>query len=245
MVVLSAVTPKDYEYPRDYLAGGWFKREEHGCRLLRMEFGGEKPPIDNPPIPCHYMDYQWDRPNPLTVGFAREFERLIEEEKLPKNAAITIATKFANVLMDYWDKSPERDNPRIILYDPVTKSVSKLGLPKKTIYYPEDVDWRSMLFGYGWCASFAGVVQYILRYLGLDVYVTGTNITGAHAVLGVNEKDIIGAKGIDGVTVVVVQRDDGLVVRIHVLDVSDVDRPHSTFSLDKTKFMTFSQYNPV
>jgi len=245
MVVLSAVTPKDYEYPKDYLARDWFKREEHTCRLLRMEFGGEKPPIDNPPIPCHYMDYQWDRPNPLTAGFAREFERLLEEEKLPKNAAITIATKFANVLMDYWRKSPERDNPKMTLYDPVTRSVSKLELPEKTIYYPEDVDWRSMLFGYGWCASFVGVVQYILRYLGLDVYDTSIDLIGAHAVLGVNEKDITGAKGIDGVTVVVVQRDDGLVVRIRVLEVSDVDRPHSIFYLDETKYMAFTQYNPV
>jgi hypothetical protein len=61
----------------------------------------------------------------------------------------------------------------------------------------------------------------------------------------VNERDIIGAKGIDGVTVVVVQRDDGLVVRIRVLEVSDVDRPHSIFYLDETKYMSFSQYNPV
>jgi hypothetical protein len=247
MVVLSAVTPKDYEYPRDYLAGGWFKREEHKCRLLRMEFGGEKPPIDNPPIPCHYMDYQWDRPNPLTVGFAREFERLLDEEKLPKNVAITIATKFANVLMDYLSKKPDKSGKRILtLYDPVTKSVSKLELPEMTtIYYPEDVDWRSMLEGYGWCGSFARIVQYILRDLGLDVYYIGINITGAHAVLGVNEKDIIGAKGIDGVTVVVVQRDDGLVVRIRVLEVSDVDRPHSIFYLNETKHMAFVQYNSV
>ena len=245
MVVLSAVTPKDYEYPKDYRARDWFKREEHGCRLLRMEFGGEKPPIDNPPIPCHYMDYQWDRPNPLTVGFAREFERLLEEEKLPKNAAITIATKFANVLMDYWRESPERDNPKMTLYDPATKSVNKLELPEKTIYDPEDANWYNMLAGYGWCGSFVRVVQYILRYLGLDVYDTSIDIIGAHAILGVNEKDVIGAKGIDGVTVVVVQRDDGLVVRIRVLEVSDVDRPHSIFYLDETKYMSFSQYNPV
>ena len=191
------------------------------------------------------MNYYWDRPNPLTAGFAREFERLLEEEKLPKNAAITIATKFANVLMDYWSESPERDNPRMALYDPVTRSVSKQKLPEKTIYYPEDAIWYNMLAGYGWCSSFVGVVQYILRYLGLDVYYTGIDISGAHAVLGVNEKDIIGAKGIDGVTVVVVQRDDGLVVRIRVLDVSDVDKPHSIFSLDRTKYMSFSQYNPV
>ena len=88
-------------------------------------------------------------------------------------------------------------------------------------------------------------MQYILRYLGLDVYTTSIDITGAHGVLGVNEKDVIGAKGIDSVTVVVVQRVDGLVVRIRVLEVSDVDRPHGIFYLDKTKYMSFSQYNPV
>jgi len=246
MVVLSAVTPKDYEYPKDYRVWDWFKGEEHKCRLLRMKFGGEKPPIDNPPIPCHGMNYYWERPNPLTAGFAREFERLLEEEKLPKNAAITIATKFANVLMNFPSMKPDKSGKRILtLYDPVTKSVSKLELPKMTIYYPEDANWYNMLAGYGWCGSFVGVVQYILRYLGLDVYITSIDITGAHGVLGVNEKDITGAKGIDGVTVVAVERDDGLVVRIRVLEVSDVDRPHSIFYLDETKYMAFSQYNPV
>jgi len=96
----------------------------------------------------------------------------------------------------------------------------------------------------GYCSTFVGLNQVILRYLGLDVYDVGINITGAHAVLGIEDRDMQNVKGVRGSPVIVtVERDDGVVVRIHVLEASF--EPVYVVNLYKTKHIDFIQYNPV
>jgi hypothetical protein len=237
-LVVSAETPKDYTHTYD-----GFKEEDHTCKLLRLDFGGKKPAVENPQIPCHHVNYYWIRPNPLTVGFEKEFEKLIDKEKLPKNAAIPIVTRFMDTLVDY---PVGNSSGKILVYDPATKSFSEIPKPVRKVYYPEEIIWESMLVGRGYCGVYVSVIQLILRYLGLDVYDGGVNITGAHAVLGVSEKDIAGVKGLLGYpAVAVIQKDDGQVMRIHVLDVTDTDKPYYRWDLHETKYIVFSQYNPI
>jgi len=237
-LVVSAETPKDYTY-----TDNWFKEEDHTCKLLRLDFGGKKPAVENPQIPCHHVNYYWDRPDPLTVGFGKEFEKLIDKEKLPKNAAIPIVTRFMGTLVAY---PVGNSSGKILVYDPATKSFSEIPKPVRKVYHPEEIIWESMLVGRGYCGVYVSVIQLILRYLGLDVYNGGVNITGAHAVLGVSEKDIAGVKGLLGYpAVAVIQKDDGQVMRIHVLDVTDTDTPYYRWDLHQTKYIAFSQYNPI
>jgi hypothetical protein len=62
----------------------------------------------------------------------------------------------------------------------------------------------------------------------------------------VSEKDIAGVKGLLGYpAVAVIQKDDGQVMRIHVLDVTDTDKPYYRWDLHETKYIAFSQYNPI
>jgi len=237
-LVVSAETPKDYNYTR-----AWFKEEDHACKLLRLDFGGKKPAVENPQIPCIHVNYYWDRPDPLTVGFEKEFEKLIDREKLPKNAAIPIVTRFTGTLVAY---PAGNSSGKILVYDPATKSFSEIPKPVRKAYHPEEIIWESMLAGYGYCGVYVSVIQLILRHLGLDVYDGGIDITGAHAVLGVSEKDIAGVKGLWGYpAVAVIQKDDGQVMRIHVLDVTDTDTPYYRWDLHETKYIVFSQYNPI
>jgi hypothetical protein len=241
-VVMSAETPKDYRYPRDYLTQGWFRKEEHSCRILSLKHANGTVE-ENPRIPCLWMNYYWDRFNPLAMGFAVEMEKLIQKEGLPRNAAIPIATKLTATLVEY----PRGNNTaRPVLFDPATKSFTIIPYPRKPgeIVYNEDALWWNLLRGEGYCSTFVGLNQVILRYLGLDVYDVGINITGAHAVLGVGDKDMQNVKGVGRNPVIVtVERDDGVVVRIHVLEASF--EPVYVMDLYKTKDIDFIQYNPV
>jgi hypothetical protein len=241
-VVMSAETPKDYRYPRDYLTQGWFRKEEHSCRILSLKHANGTVE-ENPRIPCLWMNYYWDRFNPLAMGFAVEMEKLIQREGLPRNAAIPIATKLIGTLVRY---SEGNDTTLPVLFDPATKSFTTVPYPykPKEIIYNQDALWWNLLRGRGYCSTFVGLNQIILRYLGLDVYHIGINITGAHAVLGIEDRDMQNVKGVRGSPVIVtVERDDGVVVRIHVLEASF--EPVYVVNLYKTKDLDFIQYNPV
>jgi hypothetical protein len=241
-VVMSAETPKDYRYPRDYLTQDWFRKEEHSCRILSLRHANGTVE-ESPRIPCLWMNYYWDRFNPLAMGFAVEMEKLIQREGLPRNAAIPIATKLTATLVEY---PRGNDTTLPVLFDPATKSFTTVPYPykPKEIIYNEDALWWNLLRGRGYCSTFVGLNQVILRYLGLDVYDVGINITGAHAVLGVGDKDMQNVKGVGRNPVIVtVERDDGVVVRIHVLEASF--EPVYVMDLYKTKDIDFIQYNPV
>jgi hypothetical protein len=45
--------------------------------------------------------------------------------------------------------------------------------------------------------------------------------------------------------VAVIQKDDGQVMRIHVFEVTDKDEPVYRWDLYRTKYIAFSQYNPI
>jgi hypothetical protein len=243
-VVMSAETPKDYKYPRDYLTQGWFRKEEHSCRILSLKHANGTVE-ENPRIPCLWMNYYWDRFNPLAMGFAVEMEKLIQKEGLPKNAAIPIATKLTATLVKY----PKGNNTaRPVLFDPATKSFTTAPDPLKPgeIVYNEDAFWWNLLRGEGYCSAFVALNHVILRYLGLDVYDVGVDIIGAHAVLGVEDRDMQNVKGVRGSPVIVtVERDDGVSAKIHVLEVTEQSKPVYVKELYKTKHMDFIQYNPI
>jgi hypothetical protein len=241
-VVMSAETPKDYRYPRDYLTQDWFRKEEHSCRILSLRHSNGTVE-ENPRIPCLWMNYYWDKYDPLAMGFAVEMEKLIQREGLPRNAAIPIATKLTATLVKY---PRGNDTTLPVLFDPATKSFTTVPYPykPKEIKYNQDVLWWNLLCGGGYCSTFVGLNQVILRYLGLDVYDVGINITGAHAVLGIEDRDMQNVKGVGRNPVIVtVERDDGVVVRIHVLEASF--EPIYVVNLYKTKHIDFIQYNPV
>ena len=236
-VVLSADTPKNYRYSDEF-----FRKEEHSCRILGYEHGSSK--MENPDIPCDFFHYYWDRFNPLTTGFALGLKELMEREGLSKGAMVTVTLEFVNALLDYSDGKKDP----VYYLDLEENTFKEIEYPWKPreVYHNEDVSWWNSLAGEAYCGTFASISTKILRYLGIDSYDIGLTMYGlrdaAHAMLGVSEKDIAGAK-IKGIPfVVTVQKDDGTVFRIHVIETIGGGY-YGNWS--RTHYFSFIQYNPV
>ena len=236
-VVLSADTPKNYRYSNEF-----FRKEEHSCRVLSYEYGSSK--MENPDIPCDFFNYYWDRFNPLTTGFALRLKELMEREGLSKGAMVTVTLEFVNALLDYSDGKKDP----VYYLDLEENTFKEIEYPWKPreVYHNEDVDWWNSLAGEAYCGTFASISTKILRYLGVDSYHVGLTQYGlrdaAHGVLGVGEEDIAGAK-INGIPfVVTVQKDDGTVVRIHVIETIGGGY-YGNWS--RTHYFSFIQHNPV
>jgi len=228
-VVMAADTPKDYVYSREH-----FKKQVYGCRVLNVMYKNGTV-RENPPSSCDGFFYYFDKHNPLYVGFAEEFRKLIEREKLPKNAAIPLSVKFANVLITY---STKYDLNNMRAYDPVNRNFHKISEPEtlKRAPYPEQVLWWNTLIGGGYCGSFSALTSFILGYLGIDAYDVTLDVWGTHGVLGVNEKDLAGVRGLgNNLVYITVQREDGVVLKIYLFEVTNVrDRNYVVpFSLYK------------
>ncbi len=214
-IIMVADTPKDYAH-----GGEHFRVQEYGYRVLNVKYTNGTV-RENPPSICNRIAYLFDRHNPLYVGFAEEFKKLIERERLPKNAAIPMSVKVANVLITYATKF---DVNNIGAYDPVSKSFHEISRPKalKRAPYPDQIAWWNALVGGGYCGDFSTLTSFILRYLGIDAYSVALDLTGAHGVLGVNEKDLAGVRGLRGDLVyITVQREDGVVLKIYLFEVTD------------------------
>ena len=225
-VVMAADTLKDYVYTDEH-----HRVQKYGCRVLNVQYTNGTV-RENPPSSCDGIFYHFDRYNPLYVGFAEEFRKLIEREQLPKNAAIPMAINFANVLITYATKF---DVKNIRAYDPVSRSFHEISKPAvlERAPYPEQVLWWNALIGGGYCGSFSSLTAFILRYLGIDAYDVTVDAGGPHGVLGVNEKDLEGVRGLRSELVyITVQREDGVVLKIYLFEVTGPRSP-VRFLLDK------------